>query len=147
MPIKKGEPITTQYLDITRATIERRAHLLDLYLFACNCKRCTDPTELGTFYSSIKCSKCSPGKGYFSSTEPLKGADAVWECDGCGEKLPYRECSVGVECQIVSEIQAAESEDDLEKVLESHLGVTVHPNHYLMMDARQVREKCLIFQL
>jgi hypothetical protein len=97
----------------------------------------SDSTELGTNYSSVKCTKCPPGKGFMSSTEPLKGADAIWKCDGCGEQQPYRECSVGVECQIVSEIQAAESEEELEKVLESHAGVTVHPNHYLMMDARQ----------
>jgi len=135
VPIKKGEPITTQYLDVTRATIERRAHLQDLYLFPCSCQRCSDPTELGTHYSSVKCNKC--GKGYLSSTEPLKGADAMWQCEGCSAQQPYRECSVNIECQIVEGIQGAENEDDLEKVLEAHSGVTVHPNHYLMMDIRQ----------
>lgn len=62
----------------------------------------------------------------------------------CGGQQLYRECSVGIECQIVSEIQQAESEEDLEKVLESHEGVTVHPNHYLMMDARQEIVKRLV---
>lgn len=85
----------------------------------------------------MKCTKCPKGKGYFISTEPLKGADATWKCDGCGATQAYRECSVGVETQIVSEIQAAESEEELEKILETHSGVTVHPNHYLMMDVRQ----------
>jgi hypothetical protein len=137
VPIKSGEMITTQYLDVTRATLERRSHLQDLYLFQCNCKRCSDPTELGTNYSSVKCTKCPKGKGYLTSTEPLKGGDAVWKCDGCGGTQPYRECAVGVESKIVEEIQAAETEEDLEKILDSHAGVSVHPNHFLMMDARQ----------
>jgi len=137
VPIKKGQLITTQYMDITRATIERRAHLQDIYHFPCSCKRCSDPTELGTFYSAIKCTKCPKGKGFFLSTDPLAGADADWKCNGCGEIQSWRDCAVPVETAIVGEIQAAENEDELAKLLEKHAGVSVHPNHYLMMDLRQ----------
>lgn len=137
VPIKAGELITTQYLDVTRPQVERRFHLQDTYNFACACKRCSDPTELGTFYGSVKCTKCPAGKGYMISTEPLKGSDAAWNCNSCGNSLPYRECVVPVETSVFEEVTAAGDEEQMEKVLEKNADTTLHPNHWLMMDCRQ----------
>ena len=137
VPIKSGELITTQYLDVTRSQIERRFHLQDIYNFSCSCNRCSDPTELGTFYGAVKCTKCPKGKGYMISTEPLKGSDATWKCNSCGNQAPYRECAVPVETPIVEKVLAANDEEALEEILEANADVTLHPNHWLMVDCRQ----------
>ena len=39
----------------------RRENLLETKYFACACPRCSDPTELGTHMSSLKCNKCDNG--------------------------------------------------------------------------------------
>lgn len=96
-----------------------------------------DPTELGTFYNATKCTKCPAGKGYFLSEEPLKGSDAPWKCNSCGNSAPYRECVVPIETTVFEEIQTANDEEAYEKVLEKHAGPSLHPNHWLMMDCRQ----------
>ncbi|CAL8111144.1 unnamed protein product [Orchesella dallaii] len=137
VPIKSGQLITTQYLDVTRSQIERRAHLQETYNFACSCKRCSDPTELGTFYGAVKCTKCPKGKGYMLSEDPMKASDANWKCNACGNSAPYRECAVPIETNIVEEIRAAADEVELERILDKHADITLHPNHWLMMDCRQ----------
>ena len=44
-------------MNIFRTTRDRRLHLKYSKYFDCSCRRCSDPTELGTFLSSIKCPK------------------------------------------------------------------------------------------
>lgn len=53
--IKKGDRITISYTDSLWGTINRREHLAFTKYFYCECKRCVDPTELSTYYSSLKC--------------------------------------------------------------------------------------------
>jgi hypothetical protein len=77
--IKNGEEITAQYLTPLVGTMERRSKIrynclfIELNLFSCKiglfvvrknwffqccCARCSDPTELGTDFSGIRCRKC-----------------------------------------------------------------------------------------
>lgn len=53
--IKKGENISICYSDPLWSTINRNEHLILTKYFHCKCKRCTDPTELGTYYSAVHC--------------------------------------------------------------------------------------------
>lgn len=55
MFINRGEHLSTMYTNALWGTQERRAHLMSTKYFKCICKRCSDPTELGTNFSTIVC--------------------------------------------------------------------------------------------
>lgn len=59
--VKKGAELFTTYTHILHSTRDRQKHLRDGKFFICSCKRCTDPTELGTHFSSLLCKKCNDG--------------------------------------------------------------------------------------
>lgn len=58
--------------------MKRREHLKESKFFDCVCARCSDPTELGTYLSAIKCQQCKDG--LLLSSAPLL-ADATWHCN------------------------------------------------------------------
>lgn len=62
MAIAKGDIIATSYTQPLKSTLLRRLHLSQSKCFECTCRRCADPTELGTFAGAITCSKCKVGK-------------------------------------------------------------------------------------
>nr|CAD7448917.1 unnamed protein product [Timema bartmani] len=82
VPISQGQPIFFNYTNPLQGTSERREHLHEGKYFDCTCSRCRDPTELGTYMSSLKCVKCR-GKGLVSPVEALK-ENSPWECNQCG---------------------------------------------------------------
>lgn len=53
--IKAGEHLSIMYTDPLWGTAQRLAHLADTKFFVCKCPRCSDPTELGTYFSAVKC--------------------------------------------------------------------------------------------
>jgi hypothetical protein len=57
--IKKGEHISINYSDPMWGTTARQLHLGETKYFTCHCERCSDPTELGTMFSSIRCPQCT----------------------------------------------------------------------------------------
>ena len=70
----------------------RRKHLKESKYFECVCKRCCDPTENGTHFSTILCARCGDNKdnrskGHVTSIDP-KDFLADWRCDSCGVKTP-----------------------------------------------------------
>ncbi len=56
--IPKGSNISTTYCDVLSPTCQRQRHIQWSKFFACNCSRCTDPSELGSFMSSFVCPNC-----------------------------------------------------------------------------------------
>nr|CAD7605274.1 unnamed protein product [Timema genevievae] len=82
VPISQGQPIFFNYTNPLQGTSERREHLHEGKYFDCTCSRCRDPTELGTYMSSLKCVKCR-GKGLVSPVEALR-ENSPWECNQCG---------------------------------------------------------------
>nr|CAD7573926.1 unnamed protein product [Timema californicum] len=80
--ISQGQPIFFNYTSPLQGTCERREHLHEGKYFDCTCSRCRDPTELGTYMSSLKCVKCR-GKGLVSPVDALK-ENSPWECNQCG---------------------------------------------------------------
>lgn len=67
--VKEGEELFTTYTHILNGTRVRQDHLKCGKFFNCKCERCTDPTELGTHFSSLLCKKCVGG--ILVSTDPL----------------------------------------------------------------------------
>lgn len=53
--IAKGEHLSICYTDPLWGTTNRRHHLHESKFFWCNCSRCQDVTEFGTYFSCIKC--------------------------------------------------------------------------------------------
>ena len=58
-------------------------------MFTCQCERCLDPTEFGTFYGGLKCELCSDS----GICVPTDGNDfeADWACSGCQGRFPGKE--------------------------------------------------------
>ncbi|XP_013148245.1 PREDICTED: protein msta, isoform A [Papilio polytes] len=85
IPMKQGDPLHLSYTHALSPTIVRREYLLESKFFNCDCPRCSDPTELGTHLSTVKCSKCD--NGVILSTNPLDN-EAQWLCTEktCGFK-------------------------------------------------------------
>ena len=60
------------YSDPMWATANRQNHLYETKYFHCKCPRCTDPSELGTEFSSLKCPTCTIDRhGYLTPIDPL----------------------------------------------------------------------------
>ena len=56
--IKENEEITTRYVGPWEGQPRRQHKIEQNWKFICNCIRCHDPTDLGTYFSAIICQKC-----------------------------------------------------------------------------------------
>lgn len=61
--IEKGEHLSICYSDALWGTANRRHHLQQTKMFQCDCIRCYDVTEFGTYYSAIKCNASNDCEG------------------------------------------------------------------------------------
>ena len=61
IPIRAGEQLTMRYTHFMHSKWDIQAMLQKEWLFTCTCLRCEDATELGSYFSSLKC-QCG---GYF----------------------------------------------------------------------------------
>merc|ERR1719220_3117472 len=55
--VEPGEELNICYTGIFLSTLERQAVFKKRH-FICRCARCMDPSELGSFLTGIRCSKC-----------------------------------------------------------------------------------------
>lgn len=85
--IEAGEQISTSYTRILWDTAARRMHLFRTKQFWCDCCRCEDPTELGTYLGALRCQmdQCS---GRLLSAAPLD-QHSDWKCDQCHCSLAF----------------------------------------------------------
>nr|XP_053652884.1 SET domain-containing protein SmydA-8-like isoform X1 [Cherax quadricarinatus] len=79
VPIKIGEPLCICYTGALMPAWERYDTLTKTYHFTCNCTRCEDPTELGTYFSCPRCPDCTGC--YMLSSTWLD--ETVWRCPTC----------------------------------------------------------------
>lgn len=79
--IKKGEHLSICYSDALWGTANRQNHLQQTKMFQCDCIRCGDITEFGTYFSAMKCNDtdCS---GLLLPETPNK-RNARWQCNVC----------------------------------------------------------------
>ncbi|KAL1497646.1 hypothetical protein ABEB36_008569 [Hypothenemus hampei] len=139
MPIKKGEHITSTYTNILWGTQERRRHLKESKYFSCICKRCSDPTELGTYFSALLClgSDEKPCKGIQLPTHPTED-NCLWMCNQCHIKLPNKEIIDFVSHlnnEVNKELEKKPQMEALEEFM-NKLQIFLHPNHFLMYSVK-----------
>lgn len=133
--IAKGEHISIMYTNCLWGTQQRQEHLRYTKCFTCRCARCTDPTELKTNFSSLKClgakDKCA---GYHLPANPTD-PQTEWVCSAT-------DCEVRLSNHQVFEFMQ-NVENDVEAILANEkatiseiesavkkLSSFLHPNHY-----------------
>ena len=53
--IQEGEEITIQYQTLISGSRKRREKFRDIWFFDCQCPRCRDPSERGSYLNGFKC--------------------------------------------------------------------------------------------
>ncbi|CAH0725549.1 unnamed protein product, partial [Brenthis ino] len=133
VPITKGSHIATMYSHALWGTQARRQHLKDTKYFSCKCLRCSDPTELGTYLSAMKCfgDDRGPCDGVHLPEDPLN-EETDWACSKCPIKVNNSQINMLIS-QMGEEVEnvqmSAGSVNMLENVL-TRLSTFLHPNHY-----------------
>ena len=133
--IAEGDHISTTYTKILQGTAARRSNLLENKYFLCGCRRCADPTELGTFFSALRCYKCP--RGYALPRNSL-AQNSDWVCNECNECISSTEAKnrtseIG---NMVEEAMLNPDQESLEKLLNDTLAQKAHYNHYFLVRAR-----------
>lgn len=133
--IRRGEHISTMYTHVLWGTAARRDHLKHSKYFMCTCPRCSDPTELGTHFSALRCRRCK--SGFMLSAAPLDQL-ASWICTSCNATLTAEEV-MEANLQLGEEVEtvlARPSVAGLEEMIQRHTSTSVHPNHYHLFATR-----------
>lgn len=114
-----------------QGTLARQEHLKEGKYFNCTCKRCLDPTELGTHMSSLICVKCKTGM-----VSPNIKTEK-WECSACNQSFSSSLMQETVN-QAESKLEEADKSDTrvLEKLL-TQLLLTLSPTHSIILDIKQ----------
>ncbi|GBP27659.1 SET domain-containing protein SmydA-8, isoform A [Eumeta japonica] len=134
VPHKAGDLITLCYAYTLQGTLKRREHIQHSKFFSCICKRCSDPTELGTYASAFRCPKCA---GRMLSTAPLDAA-AAWKCgdNGCPYTMPAAAVQLLLK-RLTDEFEQIDANDvrGFEAFLHKYRNV-LHTTHYLCLSAK-----------
>ncbi|KAJ0174531.1 hypothetical protein K1T71_009639 [Dendrolimus kikuchii] len=127
--IKKGDIIYYNYTDPLKGTAIRQQHLLIGKYFKCNCSRCSDNTEKGTYMSSVICTECKTGF--------VSGNDEIWTCNICKKQFTNIEINDKVKsCSDKFGLINTKDDKELEEYIRS-VSPILAPNHYLLIDAKQ----------
>ncbi|CAK9831508.1 SET domain-containing protein SmydA-8, isoform A [Anthophora retusa] len=131
--VPPGGELYASYTHSLLPTMLRREHLLEGKHFACACARCSDPTELGTHMSSLKCNKCD--NGIVLSLDSLD-PDSMWKCTHCefttkGPAVRKVLQIIQADVDAVEAISGAEGADAIqerETIVKKYHSV-LHPRH------------------
>ncbi|CAG7733322.1 unnamed protein product [Allacma fusca] len=149
-PVSKGEPLTIFYWmgHIGEHTQLRQETIRMKGFFRCECARCKDPTELGTYRSGIVCQNCRRNNvsGYFLPEDPLDiEPDAKWKCSSCRAIKLAGNISRQVEkfqerISKMHEEFGSDPEDDrfiefCKSFITKTSGISLHPNHWVIQSA------------
>lgn len=139
MPIKKGEHITTMYSHALWGTQARREHLRATKYFDCVCKRCKDPTELGTYLSAMRCiGTMTEQCGGIQLAEDPCDDSTDWCCDRCDVRVKNEEV-VYLVSQMGEEVENVQANCPTVRQLEdlmTKLSTFVHTNHYHLFSVK-----------
>ncbi|TRY78058.1 hypothetical protein TCAL_06488 [Tigriopus californicus] len=133
--ITQGEELTIQYKNPLLGNVVRTTSLQRNWLFDCQCARCQDPTELGTYLSALRCrrgdcpGKILPQDFYHIS---ISVDPSLWYCSSCDESID----SLSVETDLKRFDKLIRATSCLESVTvwEGHLEAALRvfaPTHYL----------------
>ncbi|XP_023330630.1 protein msta isoform X2 [Eurytemora carolleeae] len=132
--INMGDEITTNYKSPTLGNIARQPAFKSLWNFQCTCARCIDPTELGTYSSSLLCPDC---------TSPIIQESTDLELDWC---CSNSKCAKPFSFQFISEktsklnslVQTTgHGVEKLENLVEI-LSRVVYKHHCLLMQVKRM---------
>lgn len=142
MPIAKGDSITATYTQTLYGTLDRRRHLNVNKCFDCNCERCKDPTEFGTYLGNIYCSVCNGPEStpatigaMLISTNPLDET-ASWKCEKCdhiilAKQMVWGNNALKLDLKKLSKTSTRGFEDFIQKYSQ-----TLHPSNHLVVQAK-----------
>lgn len=140
VPIAKGELITTTYTQSLWGTLDRRKQLKQSKWFDCECDRCKDPTEFGTYLGSIYCSLCN-GPGSITTGSMLVSSDpldenALWKCEKCEHFIQSRQMVWGNNAlkQDLNNLNKSDP-NEFENFIQKY-SLTLHPNNHLVVQAK-----------
>lgn len=133
--IAKGEHLTNMYTHMLWGTQMRQDHLTTNKCFTCNCERCSDSTELNTFFSALRCLNDISGiacNGIVLLEHPVE-TDSNWLCNKCDERTDSAQVEVllsNIEDEIddilIPNCPSVEKLEELILKFEQLL----HPNHF-----------------
>ncbi|KAL1494115.1 hypothetical protein ABEB36_009764 [Hypothenemus hampei] len=134
--INDQDLITINYTNVLEGTQERHEHLMEGKYFSCKCSRCKDPSELGTEISSLLCHKCR--RGFLRHTE-LEVDFKIWQCSEC--KVCFKNFLIDLAIEEarrrIHDLDPTMGVQALEALYKTLL-LTFHPNHYLMLELKQI---------
>jgi len=138
--IFEGEEITIQYVPPTLGNPKRQLELWNEWFFECDCSRCSDTSEFGTFVSALKCFECHEGL----ILPELSSFGSAWRCRFCN--APYDQemiMNIVEKAEIqLQEISLNPSVKQYESFIRKHLR-NLHLKHYLNLTAqRNIIELC-----
>ncbi|XP_046607195.1 SET domain-containing protein SmydA-8-like [Neodiprion virginianus] len=126
--VQRGSELYGSYTHSLLPTILRREQLRESKYFDCACRRCSDPTELGTHMSSLKCNKCD--NGVILSLDSLD-PESTWKCTHC----PFTTGGQAIR-RVLSIIQA--EVDDVEQATCNDGGTAIEARESLIKKYRSV---------
>uniref|UniRef100_A0A336MII8 CSON001087 protein n=1 Tax=Culicoides sonorensis TaxID=179676 RepID=A0A336MII8_CULSO len=145
-PIKRGERLSICYSDTMWGTNARQAHLKQTKFFTCNCVRCEDVTELGTYFSALKCfnSSCdglilpeslAKWKNNWRMMHTNNGSFAD-RCGKCGTSYEFKQVAE-ILAQATADLakMGKHNEDDCIEYIEKY-SKFLSKNHYLLTEVR-----------
>ncbi|OXU17269.1 hypothetical protein TSAR_015909 [Trichomalopsis sarcophagae] len=135
MDIEKGEHIAICYTDPLWGAANRRHHLLRTKFFECTCQRCSDPTEFGSMFNAVKCSKsdcsgCMLPKSFTVEEIP------DYQCNKCDNSRSSNSIDEMLE-QIGKEMASMRKNDaGACRSFTKKYASKLHDNHYYMTDVK-----------
>jgi hypothetical protein len=140
--LQKDECLNTMYTHMLWGTAARREHLMASKYFGCKCERCKDPTELGTFFSGLKClgpDDGPPCDGYVLPVDPLE-VNSAWACNKCQVPITNTaEISAMID-GIGYELEETRNPKTITvkglEELHEKLAFVLHPNHFHMFNLK-----------
>jgi len=138
--IKKGEIISATYTTSLWPTYQRQEHLMISKCFRCVCLRCRDPTELSSYISAIRCSRCKGFSDnvqmddlqYLTPVNPLD-PESAWRCGKCTNTKKAAQIKAGNDA--IKKDVAAISKNDftgLLTFLHKHEDILGRNNHHIV---------------
>lgn len=132
--IKKGEHLSIMYTHMLWGTQMRHEHLMTNKYFRCECARCKDPTELGTYLSALKCigDNLANCNGLLLPIDP-QAVDTDWTCCVCPVRLENDKVSfllANIEEEVDSLLLNRDTTVQEVEALIAKLRQFLHPNHY-----------------
>jgi hypothetical protein len=138
--IEKGESLSTSYTHVLWGTDQRQNHLQDNKYFTCNCKRCIDPTELGLYFSALRCigSEDENCNGIQLPTNPTSLVDNEFACTKCPVKISLENVNFitgKMNDEVENLLASTPKVNELEEMIEK-LKPFLHENHYLFFNLK-----------